>query len=282
MATKEKMENIPSIGNDEIDDLNINFIKEHENENDELNSFSSNHKIKDENVKLFGDSDISKNSKEENEQKEKEKEKENSKLTQKESKEKKSDSINLFKKSIPSSKNDSSNKVNKRYSNQNQNENKSDDKNKKEEDKDKNENGKEFVNSGKFMQINPHFNIFNKQIDSLRDSIYDDTKRCLILKGSLQESSNFLKKESNSLIKDIVEQIYNLRELFEKGNKGLNQTTNEVKEGLKKLKEVQSKARKEIIECDKRIGECENQIGYKLLGNPSYSFMKDKKIKTVK
>jgi hypothetical protein len=282
MATKEKMENIPSIGNDEIDDLNINFIKEHENENDELNSFSSNHKIKDENVKLFGDSDISKNSKEENEQKEKEKEKENSKLTQKESKEKKSDSINLFKKSIPSSKNDSSSKVNKRYSNQNQNENKNDDKNKKEEDKDKNENGKEFVNSGKFMQINPHFNIFNKQIDSLRDSIYDDTKRCLILKGSLQESSNFLKKESNSLIKDIVEQIYNLRELFEKGNKGLNQTTNEVKDGLKKLKEVQSKARKEIIECDKRIGECENQIGYKLLGNPSYCFMKDKKIKTVK
>ena len=282
MATKEKMENIPSIGNDEIDDLNMNFIKENENENDELNSFSSNHKIKDENVKLFGDSEISKNSKEENEQKEKEKE--NSKLTQKESKEKKSDSINLFKKSISSSKNDSSSKVNKRYSNQNQKENKNDDKNRKEEDKnkDKNENGKEFVNTGKFMQINPHFNIFNKQIDSLRDSIYDDTKRCLILKGSLQESSNFLKKESNSLIKDIVEQIYNLRELFEKGNKGLNQTTNEVKEGLKKLKEVQSKARKEIIECDKRIGECENQIGYKLLGNPSYSFMKDKKIKTVK
>ncbi len=138
------------------------------------------------------------------------------------------------------------------------------------------------MNTGKFMQINPHFNIFNKQIDSLRDSIYDDTKRCLILKGSLQESSNFLKDESNGLIKDIVEQIYNLRELFEKGNKGLNQTANEVKEGLKKLKEVQSKARKEIINCDKRISECENQIGYKLLGNPSYSFMKDKKVKTVK
>lgn len=137
------------------------------------------------------------------------------------------------------------------------------------------------MNTGKFMQINPHFNIFNKQIDSLRDSIYDDTKRCLILKGSLQQSSNFLKEESNGLIKDIVEQIYNLRELFEKGNKGLNQTTNEVKESLKKLKDVQSKARKEIIECDKRINECENQIGYKLLGNPTYSFMKDKNNKKV-
>ena len=154
------------------------------------------------------------------------------------------------------------------------------DESKKEENK--NGEGKDFVSSGKFMQINPHFNIFNKQIDSLRDSIYDDTKRCLILKGSLQQSSNFLKEESNGLIKDIVEQIYNLRELFEKGNKGLNQTANEVQESLKKLKEVQSKARKEIIDCDKRISECENQIGYKLLGNPSYSFMKEKKINTVK
>ena len=125
------------------------------------------------------------------------------------------------------------------------------------------------------MQINPHFNIFNKQIDSLRDSIYDDTKRCLILKGSLQQSSNYLKEESNNLIKDIVEQIYNLRELFEKGNKGLNQTTLEVQDGLKKLKDIQSKARKEIINCDKRITKCEDQIGYKLLGNPSYSFMKN-------
>ena len=133
------------------------------------------------------------------------------------------------------------------------------------------------------MQINPHFNIFNKQIDSLRESIYDDTKRCLILKGSLQESSNYLKEESNKLIKDIVEQIYNIRELFEKGNKGLNQTTLEVQEGLKQLKNIQSKARKEIINCDQRISKCEEQIGYKLLGNPSYSFMKnigDKKIYT--
>ena len=80
-----------------------------------------------------------------------------------------------------------------------------------------------------------------------------------------------------------MEQIYNLRELFEKGNKGLNQTTLEVQEGLKQLKSIQSKARKEIINCDKRISKCEDQIGYKLLGNPSYSFMKnieDKKVFT--
>ena len=278
MAVIEKKEEIIT-NKEEEDDLNLNFIKE--NENEELNSFSSNNKIiKDENIKLFDNSEISKNSKENEKEKEKSKDKSKSKSNSKITKEeKKENSINILKKSISSSKNNSSQKTNKRYSSQNNNENKKEDN--KEEKKEEN-NNKEFVNSGKFMQINPHFNIFNKQIDSLRDSIYDDTKRCLILKGSLQQSSNFLKEESNGLIKDIVEQIYNLRELFEKGNKGLNQTTNEVKEGLKKLKDVQSKARKEIIECDKRITECENQIGYKLLGNPSYSFMKERKLKTVK
>ena len=190
-----------------------------------------------------------------------------SKETPEKTEEKKNDSINLFKKTS-SSKNNSSQKLNQRY-NTNENEIK--------EEKNNNENNdnQDIEFKPKFMQINPHFNIFSKQIDSLRDSIYDDTKRCLILKGSLQQSSNYLKEESNNLIKDIVEQIYNLRELFEKGNKGLNQTTLEVQEGLKKLKSTQSLARKEIINCDKRISECEDQIGYKLLGNPNYSFMKN-------
>ena len=200
-----------------------------------------------------------------------------SKETPEKTEEKKNDSINLFKKTS-SSKNNSSQKLNQRY-NTNENEIK--------EEKNYNENNdnQDIEFKPKFMQINPHFNIFSKQIDSLRDSIYDDTKRCLILKGSLQQSSNYLKEESNNLIKDIVEQIYNLRELFEKGNKGLNQTTLEVQEGLKKLKSTQSLARKEIINCDKRISECEDQIGYKLLGNPNYSFMKnikDRKVFTQK
>ena len=200
-----------------------------------------------------------------------------SKETPEKTEEKKNNSINLFKKTS-SSKNNSSQKLNQRYDT-NENEIK--------EEKVNNENkeNQDMEFKPKFMQINPHFNIFSKQIDSLRDSIYDDTKRCLILKGSLQQSSNYLKEESNNLIKDIVEQIYNLRELFEKGNKGLNQTTLEVQEGLKKLKNTQSKARKEIINCDKRISECEDQIGYKLLGNPNYSFMKnikDRKVYTQK
>lgn len=266
MATEEKKEDLSK--KEEDINLDLNFIKENENENQ-----SSIQNSKEENIKLSDSSKVSKKSKEEKSQN---KEKENSKVSNEEKSSKrgskKENSINLLKKNS-TSKNNSSQQVNKRYSNNNEGKDKGDGK-----DKD----NKDFVNTGKFMQINPHFNIFNKQIDSLRDSIYDDTKRCLILKGSLQQSSNFLKEESNGLIKDIVEQIYNLRELFEKGNKGLNQTTNEVKESLKKLKEIQSKARKEIIECDKRINECENQIGYKLMRNPSYSFMKDKKVEKKK
>ena len=220
------------------------------------------------------------NNSQENSNKSKSKESQNKQENQ-------NNSINLFK-NTNSSKNSSSQKLNQRY-NTNENEEKKNDSEKKEEDEKKEENKLEDNNnvefSAKFMQINPHFNIFTKQIDSLRESIYDDTKRCLILKGSLQQSSNFLREESNGLIKEIVEKIYNLRELFENGNKGLNQTTQDVQDGLKKLKDIQSKARKEIINCDKRITKCEDQIGYKLLGNPSYSFMKnlnDKNIKTQK
>ena len=200
-----------------------------------------------------------------------------SKETPEKPEEKKNNSINLFK-NTSSSKNNSSQRLNQRY-------NTHEDEVKEEKNINGNNNNQNMEYNPKFMQINPHFNIFSKQIDSLRESIYDDTKRCLILKGSLQQSSNYLKEESNNLIKDIVEQIYNLRELFEKGNKGLNQTTLEVQEGLKKLKNIQSKARKEIINCDKRISQCEDQIGYKLLGNPNYSFMKnikDRKIYTQK
>lgn len=139
-----------------------------------------------------------------------------------------------------------------------------------------------FESDGKFMQINPHFSIFNKQIYSLRESIYTDTKKCLILKGAIQESSNILRQTSNDVIKDIVSKIYDLRALFEQGNLGLNKTTGEVSESLNKLNKVQTKARKEIIDAEKRITECEKQIGYRLLGKPCYSFMKNNNITNVK
>ena len=269
MSVKEKKENDIKLEEEKVD-FNINTKKE--NDNEDFISISSHNKEKDEKVKLFENS--------EEHEKETEKEKENKEKKSIKSEEEKKEGINLIKKkSISSSKSNSS--QNRRYiANNNNIENIKETNNDKKDEE--NKDNKEFINTGKFMQINPHFNIFDKQIDSLRDSIYNDTKRCLILKGSLQQSSNFLKAESNGLIKDIVEQIYNLRELFEKGNKGLNQTTTELTEGLKKLKDIQSKSRREIIECDKRITECENQIGYKLLGNPSYSFMKDKKVNTMK
>ena len=262
MATEENPINISSNKQNQETPKNLNFIKESDDEHSKL---SNNNKSKEENLKL-SDSEISKKS---------------------DNKIKKSSNPTEENKNIPTESFHLGNNTNtsrtqsnqnKRYAtdeNNNLEENKDNKKNKKKDFSDKKNKKNDVENTGKFMQINPHFAIFSKQIDSLRDSIYDDTKKCLILKGSLQQSSNFLKNESDDLIKDIVEKIYDLRELFEKGNKGLNQTANEVQEGLNKLKDVQAKARKEIIECDKRINECENQIGYKLLGNPNYSFIKE-------
>lgn len=143
-------------------------------------------------------------------------------------------------------------------------------------------NGKEFISTGKFMQITPHFNIFDKQINSLRESIYDDTKRCLMLKSSLQESENMLKDLSSDVIKEILVKIMEIRDLFDKGNKGLNQTKNEVSSSLEQLKLIQNESKKEINECNIRISECETQIGYHLLGKPCYSFMEKNNITQFK
>ena len=59
MSSKEKEKD----KEEEEDELNLNFIKENEDENKDLKSIPSNNKIKDENVQLFGTSEISKNSK---------------------------------------------------------------------------------------------------------------------------------------------------------------------------------------------------------------------------
>ena len=262
MSTDENAKNISTSKQNQETPQDLNFIKESDEEHSKI---SNNNGSKDDNLKLT-DSEASKKSDN--------KLKKSSHPTE-ENKNVTTESFHLGNKTNSSR---AQSNQNRRYvtdENSNLDENKNDKKINKDDFLDgKNEKG-EFESTGKFMQINPHFAIFSKQIDSLRDSIYDDTKKCLLLKGSLQQSSNFLKNESDDLIKDIVEKIYDLRELFEKGNKGLNQTANEVQQGLNKLRDVQAKARKEIIECDKRINECENQIGYKLLGNPSYSFIKD-------
>ena len=65
-----------------------------------------------------------------------------------------------------------------------------------------------FMTTGKFMQIQPHFNIFSKQINDLRDGIYDNTKKCLMYKSSLQQSENLMREKANSIVKDMVEKTF--------------------------------------------------------------------------
>ena len=131
-----------------------------------------------------------------------------------------------------------------------------------------------FMTTGKFMQIQPHFNLFNKRIDILREGIYDNTKKCLMCKSSLQMSENLMRERANSIVRDFVEKLYNLKELFMSSNTDADNIINETRKGIMNLENVQKINKNEIKDCDYRLNRCERQIGYKLLGKPNYSFMK--------
>ena len=131
-----------------------------------------------------------------------------------------------------------------------------------------------FMTTGKFMQIQPHFNIFSKRIDTLRDNIYDNTKKCLMYKSSLQLSENLMRERANIIVKDLVEKIFNLRQLFLKSDKEVNNIINETSSYVINLQKEQDSIKNDINDCDIRINKCEKQIGYKLLGKTNYSFMK--------
>ena len=133
---------------------------------------------------------------------------------------------------------------------------------------------KPFLTTGKFMQIQPHFNIFSRQIDDLHNGIYENTKKCLIYKSSLQQSENLIREKSNSIVKDLVDKIFNLRTMFTNANRAISLSINEVNNNVIRVSQIQARTKKEIHDCAHRINDCEGQIGYKLLGKPNYSFMK--------
>ena len=133
---------------------------------------------------------------------------------------------------------------------------------------------KPFLTTGKFMQIQPHFNIFSRQIDDLHNGIYENTKKCLIYKSSLQQSENLIREKANSIVKDLVDKIFNLRTMFTNANRAISLSINEVNNNVIRVSQIQARTKKEIHDCDHRINDCEGQIGYKLLGKPNYSFMK--------
>ena len=131
-----------------------------------------------------------------------------------------------------------------------------------------------FMTTGKFMQIQPHFNIFSKRINTLRDNIYDNTKKCLIYKSSLQHSENLMRERANIIVKDLVEKIFNLRQIFLKSDKEIKSIINETNNNVLNLQNEQDNIKNDINDCEIRLNKCEGQIGYKLLGKPNYSFMK--------
>jgi hypothetical protein len=131
-----------------------------------------------------------------------------------------------------------------------------------------------FLTTGKFMQINPHFLLFRKNLRNLSDEIYNNTKRCLILKSSIQNSENILKQESNDVIIDVVEKIYMIKTMCAEEAKKVHELYKEVNAQFNKIIGVNRRLKLEVEKCEYKINHCENEIGYKLLNKPAYSFMK--------
>ena len=131
-----------------------------------------------------------------------------------------------------------------------------------------------FLTTGKFMQINPHFILFRKNLRNLSDEIYNNTKRCLILKSSIQNSENILKQESNDVIIDVVEKIYMIKTMCAEEAKKVHELYKEVNAQFNKIIGVNRRLKLEVEKCEYKINHCENEIGYKLLNKPAYSFMK--------
>ena len=131
-----------------------------------------------------------------------------------------------------------------------------------------------FLSVGKFMEINPHFNLLQRRISDIRDNIYNNTKNTLLLKSAIQNSKNYLRENSNRVIENIIEKIWIVKRMCENESKKIKQlhknAVNQFSIVVKANKEIQD----ELNECEYMLSHCENEIGYKLLSNPCYSFLK--------
>lgn len=103
---------------------------------------------------------------------------------------------------------------------------------------------KPFMTTGKFMQIQPHFNIFSQQVEDLHNGLYDNTKKCLIYKSSLQDSENLIRERANSVVRDLVDKIFNLRQMLNNSNKAITMTINEVNQNVIKVTEMQARTKR--------------------------------------
>lgn len=132
-----------------------------------------------------------------------------------------------------------------------------------------------FMTTGKFIQLHPHFRIFNHRTNMIRNTIYDNTKKCLTLKSSLQHSENLCRQEATKTIQDFINKLHNLRNLFQNAEKEIKNTIDDVKGGVCRVKKKLTELKNNVNEIDIRINYCENDVGYRLLGKPNFSFMQD-------
>ena len=117
-----------------------------------------------------------------------------------------------------------------------------------------------ILKEGKFMQINPHLNLLNNHINMLRDGIYDNTKKVLTLKSSLLDSRNFIKKNSNSVIMDLVNKLYDFRKAMANENVGVKEEMVEVEKQFNLQLKMHQKLVHEVKKCENKINHLENIV----------------------
>ena len=83
-----------------------------------------------------------------------------------------------------------------------------------------------------------------------------------------------MRERANSIVKDMVEKIFNIRKMFLDSKKEISMIISETDGLILNLANIQDSNKRDINECQHKIHNCEGQIGYKLLGKPNYSFMK--------
>ena len=62
------------------------------------------------------------------------------------------------------------------------------------------------------------------------------------------------------MVKDLVDKIFNLRQMFTNANRMISFTINDVNENVIRMTNIQARNKKEINDCAHRINDCEGQI----------------------
>ena len=66
-----------------------------------------------------------------------------------------------------------------------------------------------------------------------------------------------MRERANSIVRDFVEKLYNLKEMFINSNTDAESIINETRKGIMNLENVEKRNKSAIKDCDYRLNRCE-------------------------